>query len=882
MSLAAGSCDSQKQFPCFFSARILLSLVTVLGFASRSFSADVEETRKLLIKGDYAECIKVAGKAIDERAFGEDFYLFKSEAELNSGLYKEAYETISAGLTRYAWSVRLRQAGIEPARLSGNVMQGTLWQAEIADVVGRAAWRYNGDADSLVALGRVALATGADARQVLEVFYDRALKVSPTHRGAIIASGEMALSKKDFALAAETFEAGVKTHPQDPDIHFGLSRALERSQPPLAAHHLSEALRLNPHHLPAILHRVDHAIDSEQYGDAKKLLEEALEVNKACPLCWAYHAVLAHLDNNAENELEFRNRALKPWPENPAVDHLIGRKLSQKYRFAEGAAHQRTALQFAANYQPARVQLAQDLLRLGEEDEGWKLSDAALKYDAYDVHVFNLVQLRDELDKFTTLEGGGFRLRMEAKEAAIYGSDVLLLLQRAKQTLCPKYGLELKDVITVEIFPDPNDFAVRTFGLPGAEGFLGVCFGKVITANSPASQKETPSNWQSVLWHEFCHVVTLEKTRNRMPRWLSEGISVYEERQASPTWGQKMSPKNRKRILDQGVNSVREMSGSFLRPEKPEDLQFAYFQASLLVEYLVEKYGIESLKKILDDLAAGIPVDGAIERHTTSLNQIDMEFRDYAIEMARRLAPDLDWEQYDLSAIKDDDDPDRLERWVDDHPASIQGLTMLADQLISKREFAKAKKSLAKLIELYPEQTGLDSAYVLLSAIHRELNEPDDERRVLEQYVSHTDDAKSALLRLIELQTKTQDWNAASISVKRLLEVNPLMSQAQKARAATSEQLHDVDDAIKGLRAWLLMDPDDPAEAHFRLAKLLDVNGLPDAKKHVLAALEAAPRYREAQKLLLKIVRSEPADAERATADKPADNKRIRPEKVGF
>ena len=502
MCLAAGSCDSQKYFPCVVPARILLSFVVVLGFASSSFAADIEETRKLLTKGEYAECIKVAGKAIDERAFGEDFYLFKSEAELNTGLYKDAYETISAGLTRYAWSVRLRQAGIEPARLSGNVMQASVWQAEIADVVGRAAWRYNGDADSLVALGRVAVATGADARQVLEVFYDRALKVSPANRGAILASGEMALSKKDFALAAETFEEGVKGHPQDPDIHFGLSRALERSQPPLAAHHLSEALRLNPHHLPALLHRVDHAIDSEHYGDAKKLLDEALEINNASPLCWAYYAVLAHLGNNSDNELEYRNRALKPWTENPAVDHLIGRKLSQKYRFAEGAAHQRTALQFASTYQPARVQLAQDLLRLGQEDEGWKLSEAALKYDAYDVHVFNLVQLRDELDKFTTLEGDGFRVRMEAKEAAIYGSDVLQLLQRAKRTLCPKYGLELKDDITVEIFPDPNDFAVRTFGLPGAEGFLGVCFGKVITANSPASQKETPSNWQSVLWHD--------------------------------------------------------------------------------------------------------------------------------------------------------------------------------------------------------------------------------------------------------------------------------------------------------------------------------------------------------------------------------------------
>ena len=465
------------------------------------------------------------------------------------------------------------------------------------------------------------------------------------------------------------------------------------------------------------------------------------------------------------------------------------------------------------------------------------------------------------MEKFTTLETAGFRVRMETKEAAIYGQDVLELLERARKTLCEKYGLDLKEVITVEIFPDPNDFAVRTFGLPGAGGFLGVCFGKVITANSPASQKENPVNWQAVLWHEFCHVVTLEKTHNRMPRWLSEGISVYEERQAGSTWGQRMTPRHRKRILERGVVAVREMSGTFLRPEKPEDLQFAYYQSSLLVEYLIEKYGIESLRKTLDDLAAGLMVDVAIERHTTSLHQIDLEFRDYAIEMARRLAPDLDWEQYDLSAIKDDDDPDRLERWMEDHPTSIQGLTMLADQLVTRRDWPKAKKSLEKLIELYPEQTGLDSAYVLLAAVHRELSEPDAERHVLQQYVAQTDDAKAALLRLIELQATAKDWWGVSASVRRLLEVNPLLPQAQKARATASEQLGQSDDAIKGLKAWLMMDPDDPAEAHYRLAKLLDARGDPQAKFHLLAALEAAPRYREAQRLLLKIMRDQPVDA---------------------
>src|SRR5690606_20032281 len=116
----------------------------------------------------------------------------------------------------------------------------------------------------------------------------------------------------------------------------------------------------------------------------------------------------------------------------------------------------------------------------------------------------------------------------------VYGRRVQSLLGRAKQTLCAKYGLDLKQKIVVEIFPDENDFAVRTFGMPAGSGYLGVCFGKVITANSPASQKEHPANWEAVLWHEFCHVVTLELTLNKMPRWLSEGISVYEEAQENP------------------------------------------------------------------------------------------------------------------------------------------------------------------------------------------------------------------------------------------------------------------------------------------------------------------------------------------------------------
>src|SRR6476659_8337556 len=198
---------------------------------------------------------------------------------------------------------------------------------------------------------------------------------------------------------------------------------------------------------------------------------------------------------------------------------------------------------------------------------------------------------------------------MEAREAEIYGSRVLALLKRARRELCSKYDVELKQPVIVELFPRQQDFAIRTFGLPGGAGFLGVCFGTVITANSPASQGASPSCWEATLWHEFCHVVTLNKTNNKMPRWLSEGISVYEERQADSTWGQAMTPKYREMILSDEFVPISKLSGAFLSPKSSLHLQFAYFESLLAVEFLIGKHGIETLKRVLNDLGVGMPIN---------------------------------------------------------------------------------------------------------------------------------------------------------------------------------------------------------------------------------------------------------------------------------
>ena len=104
-------------------------------------------------------------------------------------------------------------------------------------------------------------------------------------------------------------------------------------------------------------------------------------------------------------------------------------------------------------------------------------------YGAAETAVARGRNLKDTMAKFTSLTNADFIVRMGAHEAPIYGNRVLDLLERAKTNLCRKYDFPLQQPTIVEIFPDQKDFGVRTFGIPDNPGYLGVCFGSVITAS---------------------------------------------------------------------------------------------------------------------------------------------------------------------------------------------------------------------------------------------------------------------------------------------------------------------------------------------------------------------------------------------------------------
>lgn len=850
---------NQPSFPVTFAWRrarsvtsALAAYLGILATAASTVAADLPQAEQLFRSGKYSECADYAAKAIAASEFNEAWPLVKIRSELTLGRYADALQTLDTALASYKFSVQLRWVGREVCRFNNQSERAGELVEEIAELVRQQAWRFREPTNQVI-LGRFFLEQGVDPKQVLDQLYNEIKKRQPNDPLPVLASGELALAKHDYALAAEAYQQAIKLDETDPEAHFGLAQAYSASDSEKAEAALNAALAINPNHIESLLFLVDDHVDSERYDEAKKLLERIEKINLEHPRAWAYRAVLAHLDNKPQDEALAYERALAHWPANPEVDYLIGKKLSQKYRFAEGAARQRLALAFDSNYLPAKVQLAQDLLRLGEEAEGWRLADDVFDKDAYDVVAHNLVTLEENLAKFRTLEGDGFQVRMDPREADIYGRRVLDLLRRAKQTLCAKYDAKIDEPVIVELFPRQQDFAIRTFGLPGGAGFLGVCFGRVITANSPASQGETPSNWEATLWHEFCHVVTLNKTHNKMPRWLSEGISVYEERQADPTWGQTITPRYREMLLADDLTPVSQLSGAFLHPRTPLHLQFAYYESSLVVEYLVEKYGLETLKRVLVDLGAGMPINDSLSRYAGSLEALDKEFAEFARARARNMAPEADWSAPELPPTAD---ADQLAAWLEQHPTNYAVLGWLAKQRLADKKWQEAKQPLQEMIRLYPDDGGAGNPYAMLAKVHRELGETAAERSTLEKLASLTADETEALLRLMDLAVVAEDWPSVIAYGRRMLAINPLIKMPHRQLAAAAEKTGDDALAIEAYGALLLLDPIDLAELHYRLAVLLHRSGeIKLAKRHVLEALEEAPRYRAAQRELLAIVK---------------------------
>ena len=261
-------------------------------------------------------------------------------------------------------------------------------------------------------------------------------------------------------------------------------------------------------------------------------------------------------------------------------------------------------------------------------------------------------------------------------------------------------------------------------------------------------------------------------------------------------------------------------------------------------------YGYSALIAILHDLGAGAEINRAIEKHTETMAKIETDFEAFAKQNAESLGPGLDWEKPDLKTLLNARhaaevvDPDLIsprvlspgirprnddawDQWAHSHPTNFWVMTRTVGELIEDKEWKQAEPLLKQLIELCPQFTGSDSAYAMLANTYRELGETNAERQVLTEFARRDDEALDAYQRLMELGEEQTDWDCVEENAQRYLAVNPLVALPHRFLAEASEAEGHANIAIEALKAWLTLDPPNPAEVHYRLARLLHETGAP-------------------------------------------------------
>ena len=130
-------------------------------------------------------------------------------------------------------------------------------------------------------------------------------------------------------------------------------------------------------------------------------------------------------------------------------------------------------------------------------------------------------------------------------------------------------------------------------------------------------RSQDPQAFRRILWHEYTHALVHDLSLNRCPTWLNEGLAEYEgsTQQTLPLEPLRAAATaSPKRLLD-----LTALSAAFNPQASAEQASLAYAQAYSLIGYVVERYGLWRLTRVLKRLGAGETFDAAwkAELHVT-------------------------------------------------------------------------------------------------------------------------------------------------------------------------------------------------------------------------------------------------------------------------
>ena len=139
-------------------------------------------------------------------------------------------------------------------------------------------------------------------------------------------------------------------------------------------------------------------------------------------------------------------------------------------------------------------------------------------------------------------------------------------------------------------------------------------------------------------------------SNQRLPRWLSEGISEFEETIERPgRWG-RAGDLMFANLMNRGETSLKELNAAF---QSPQLIGVGYYQASLVVKHIVERFGHEASRRLVSVHAKGMDDESGLK---AALNvdfddlqaSFDKAMKNGSARCGRRLPPSGDAELFKM------------------------------------------------------------------------------------------------------------------------------------------------------------------------------------------------------------------------------------------
>ncbi len=653
------------------------------------------------------------------------------------------------------------------------------------------------------------------------------IKENPKNAQYRVRWGHLFLERFNNEEANGLFNEAIKIDPNYAPAYLGIAQVEAEGYSQDAVKAAQKAADLDPKLFQAHEELAFLALEDNDEDTAAKQADLALGISGEALDAMAIHLSIDFLHD--KNDSPWADRILKVNPAYGEAYSTAGHFYVINRRYQEGIAAYRKALELNPQLWEARAQLGVNLMRLGEEVEARQQLEACYNANYKSYETVNSLRLLDKYKDFVTFKTPTTILRLDKKEADLLRPYFESEMKRDIAAYNEKYQMTLKGPVQVEVYPDHEDFAVRTMGMPGL-GALGVTFDSVVAMDSPSGRTPGSFHWASTLRHEMSHVYVLQATNNRVPRWFTEGLAVYEETAAAPDWGDRLDPEAIHAIQKKMLLPVAELDRGFIRPSYPAQVIVSYFQGGKICSYIAEKWGYSKLLDMIHSYAKLESTPEVFQKDLgISTTDFDKQF--------------LAWLDAQTKITTD-----HFDQWRE------KLKTMVADE--RNKDYGAVIQIGNEIRDWYPDYVEVGSVYELLSDAYLAKGDKDDARKQLEKYNQVGGRDPKLVEQYATLAEEAGQPQKAAAALDRLNYIYPEDQELHKRLGDLWLAQNNLSGAIREYQALLALKPLDQATSHYQLAEAYRrSNQLDQARDQVLLSLEAAPGYKPAQKLLLEIAK---------------------------